>query len=176
MGGLLSLFWGKECDILMIGLDNAGKTTILYKLNVDEVVATAPTVGFNVEQVKSGSATFTVWDCGGQKKIRHLWRQYYARAQGIIFVVDANDHERLGEAKEELQGVLGEDAVQDTVVLVLANKQDMPTSLKEEALGEALSLGTVKQKLRLQLACALDGQGLSDGLDWLSREVRAAAK
>merc|ERR1711907_45124 len=90
----------------MVGLDAAGKTTILYKLKLGEVVTTIPTIGFNVETVEYKNISFTVWDVGGQDKIRPLWRHYYQNTQGIIFVVDSNDRERVGEAKDELNRVM----------------------------------------------------------------------
>jgi len=95
-----SLFSGlvgsEEVRILMVGLDAAGKTTILYKLKLGEVVTTIPTIGFNVETVEYKNISFTVWDVGGQDKIRPLWRHYYANTQGIIFVIDSNDRDRVG--------------------------------------------------------------------------------
>jgi len=92
-----SLVGKKDCRILMVGLDAAGKTTILYKLKLGEVVTTIPTIGFNVETVEYKNISFTVWDVGGQDKIRPLWRHYYQNTQGIIFVVDCNDRERVGK-------------------------------------------------------------------------------
>merc|ERR1712149_70790 len=83
------MFSNKEMRILMVGLDAAGKTTILYKLKLGEVVTTIPTIGFNVETVEYKNISFTVWDVGGRDKIRPLWRHYYQNTQGIIFVVDS---------------------------------------------------------------------------------------
>merc|ERR1739848_588727 len=106
MGGYLSifrsLFGKKEMRILMVGLDAAGKTTILYKLKLGEIVTTIPTIGFNVETVEYKNISFTVWDVGGQDKIRPLWRHYFQNTQGLIFVVDSNDRDRMGEARDEL--------------------------------------------------------------------------
>eukprot|EP00928_Gymnodinium_smaydae_P026795 TRINITY_DN20933_c0_g1_i1.p1 TRINITY_DN20933_c0_g1~~TRINITY_DN20933_c0_g1_i1.p1 ORF type:complete len:182 (-),score=38.15 TRINITY_DN20933_c0_g1_i1:125-670(-) len=178
MGGALGGAWGSlkrlwtlEGEILMVGLDNAGKSTILYKLNLGEVISTAPTVGFNIETVTYGKATFTVWDMGGQKQVRPLWRHHYQHAQGLIFVVDSNDPDRMEEAREEIHTTLGEEALANTVVLILGNKQDMPKSLKEDALIEKLRLTELKQPWHLELACALDGQGLDSGLGWLCRNL-----
>eukprot|EP00456_Euglypha_rotunda_P045277 TRINITY_DN3583_c0_g1_i7.p1 TRINITY_DN3583_c0_g1~~TRINITY_DN3583_c0_g1_i7.p1 ORF type:complete len:125 (+),score=26.96 TRINITY_DN3583_c0_g1_i7:137-511(+) len=105
MGLAFSKFWSrmfgkKEMRILMVGLDAAGKTTILYKLKLGEVVTTIPTIGFNVETVEYKNISFTVWDVGGQDKIRPLWRHYYQNTQGIIFVVDSNDRDRIDDSKE----------------------------------------------------------------------------
>merc|ERR1739849_447 len=110
----------KDCRILMVGLDAAGKTTILYKLKLGEVVTTIPTIGFNVETVEYKNLSFTVWDVGGQDKIRPLWRHYYQGTNGPIFVVDSNDRDRIEDttssehsAKEELHRMLAEDELRD---------------------------------------------------------------
>ena len=107
MGNLFNKLWNrmvsnKEMRILMVGLDAAGKTTILYKLKLGEVVTTIPTIGFNVETVAYKNISFTVWDVGGKDKIRPLWRHYYQNTQAMIFVVDSNDRDRVDESREEL--------------------------------------------------------------------------
>ncbi|MCO5568053.1 hypothetical protein L7F22_021748 [Adiantum nelumboides] len=102
------LFAKKEMRILMVGLDAAGKTTILYKLKLGEIVTTIPTIGFNVETVEYKNISFTVWDVGGQDKIRPLWRHYFQNTQGLIFVVDSNDRDRVVEARDELHRMLNE--------------------------------------------------------------------
>jgi small GTP-binding protein len=79
--------------------------------------------GFNVETVEYKNISFTVWDVGGQDKIRPLWRHYFQNTQGLIFVVDSNDRERIGEAREELMRMLAEDELRDAVLLIFANKQ-----------------------------------------------------
>ena len=128
--GLWQRMFGKEeRRILMVGLDAAGKTTILYKLKLGEIVTTIPTIGFNVETVEYKNISFTVWDVGGQDKIRPLWRHYYQNTQGLIFVVDSNDRDRVDDAKEELHRMLNEDELRDAVVLVFANKQDLPQAM-----------------------------------------------
>merc|ERR1712000_128544 len=110
MGGIIAKLFNpkKEMRILMVGLDAAGKTTILYKLKLGEIVTTIPTIGFNVETVEYKKINFTVWDVGGQDKIRPLWRHYFQNTQGLIFVVDSNDKDRVAEANEELQKMLRE--------------------------------------------------------------------
>merc|ERR1712118_507816 len=111
MGLLMSKLWARmfsnqDMRILMVGLDAAGKTTILYKLKLGEVVTTIPTIGFNVETVEYKNISFTVWDVGGQDKIRPLWRHYYQSTQGLIFVVDSNDRDRVDNARDELHRML----------------------------------------------------------------------
>ena len=103
---LTRLFGKKQMRILMVGLDAAGKTTILYKLKLGEIVTTIPTIGFNVETVEYKNICFTVWDVGGQDKIRPLWRHYFQNTQGLIFVVDSNDRDRITEAERELQNMV----------------------------------------------------------------------
>ncbi|GAB6029217.1 hypothetical protein CHUAL_004986 [Chamberlinius hualienensis] len=134
------LFAKKEMRILMVGLDAGGKTTILYKLKLGEIVSTIPTIGFNVENVEYKNITFTVWDVGGQTKIRNLWKYYFQNTQGLIYVVDSNDRERIPEAKEELEHMLREDELRDTVLLVFANKQDLPGAMTASELTDKLEL------------------------------------
>ena len=112
----------KDIRILMVGLDAAGKTTILYKL-LGENVTTIPTIGFNVETVEYKNINFTVWDVGGQDKIRPLWRHYYMNTQALIFVVDCNDRDRIAEARDELHRMLNEGERREPAILVFANKQ-----------------------------------------------------
>lgn len=164
-------FGKKEMRILMLGLDAAGKTTILYKLKLGEVVSSVPTIGFNVETVEYKNIKFTVWDVGGQDKIRLLWRHYYQNTQGLIFVVDSSDKDRIDVAREELMRMLGEEELRDAVVLVFANKQDMGVMSVPE-ITEKLGLHTLRgREWYIQGTCALTGDGLYDGLDWLSKTV-----
>merc|ERR1711879_1109133 len=154
----------------MVGLDAAGKTTILYKLKLGEIVTTIPTIGFNVESVEYKNINFTVWDVGGQDKIRKLWRHYYKGTQGLIFVVDSNDRERIEAARDELATILHEDEMRDAVVLVFANKQDLPNSMPTSEVTTKLGLHDMyNQKWFIQSTCATTGDGLYEGLDWMSR-------
>merc|ERR1719271_197356 len=119
----------KEMRILMVGLDAAGKTTILYKLKLGEVVTTIPTIGFNVETGEYKNISFTVWDVGGQDKIHPLWRHYYQNTQGVIFVVDSNDRDRIDAARDKLHRMLNEPQLRNAALLVFANKQDLPNAM-----------------------------------------------
>merc|ERR1711912_5604 len=123
MGMGFSRMWNifisqKDLRVLMVGLDAAGKTTVLYKLKLGEVVTTVPTIGFNVEEVEYKNIRFTVWDIGGQDRIRKLWRHYYAGTDGVIFVVDSNDQNRIQDARDELWNLLREDEMREVVLLV----------------------------------------------------------
>jgi len=162
----------KDTKILMLGLDAAGKTTIMYKLKLGDVVTTIPTIGFNVETVEYKKLRMTMWDVGGQDRIRALWRHYFMNTQGLIFVVDSHDTQRIDEAKEELHKLLLEDDLRNASLLVLANKQDMPHSLKIGELTERLDLHKEKgRKWYVQSSCATSGEGLYEGLDWLSKAI-----
>jgi len=166
-----------DMRILMVGLDAAGKTTILYKLKLSEVVTTVPTFGFNVETVEYKNINFTVWDIGGQDKIRRLWRHYYQGTQGLIFVVDSNDRDRLEDAKEELVKMVDEDEMKDAVVLVFANKQDLPNSMPAAEVTEKLGLHNMRNhQWFIQSTCATTGDGLYEGLDWMSRTLSSRKK
>jgi len=158
--------------ILMVGLDAAGKTTILYKLKLGEIVTTIPTIGFNVETVEYKNISFTVWDVGGQDKIRPLWRHYFQNTQGLIFVVDSNDKERIEEAKDELQKMLQEEDLREAVLLVFANKMDLPNAMSPSEITDKLGLNQLRsRKWYIQSTCAPQGQGLYEGLDWLSAKL-----
>lgn len=174
---LFSNFFGyKDMRILMVGLDAAGKTTILYKLKLGEIVTTIPTIGFNVETVEYKNISFTVWDVGGQDKIRPLWRYYYQNTQGIIFVVDSNDRDRISEAKEELQQMLSVDELKNALVLVFANKQDLPNAMSAAEVTDKLGLHSMRQRSwYIQAACATTGDGLYEGLEWLSTKLKSTA-
>eukprot|EP01083_Nonionella_stella_P133095 404657_1 len=196
MGGFfakaLDILRGKQdMRILMVGLDAAGKTTILYKLKLGDVVTTIPTIGFNVETVEYKNINFTVWDVGGQDKIRPLWKHYYQGSQGVIFVVDSNDRERISDgtgqrvdkndkilytAKDELHRMLGEDELRDAVLLVLANKQDLPNAMSVNECTEKLGLNQLRREWYIQSTCATSGDGLYEGLDWLAKTLTKKKK
>jgi ADP-ribosylation factor protein 1 len=166
------LFGKREMRILMVGLDAAGKTTILYKLKLGEVVTTIPTIGFSVETVEYKNISFTTWDVGGQDKIRLLWRHYYQNTNAIIFVVDSNDRDRITQAANELTRMLSEDELKDAALLVFANKQDLPNAMKVQEVSEKLGLSTLRNRQwYIQGTCATSGDGLYEGLDWLSNTL-----
>jgi len=165
----------KEMRILMVGLDAAGKTTILYKFKLGEIVTTIPTIGFNVETVEYKNISFTMWDVGGQDKIRPLWRHYLQNTQAIIFVVDSNDRDRVVEAREELQRMLNEDELRDAILLVFANKQDLPNAMNAAEITDKLGLHSLRQRAwYIQSTCATSGDGLYEGLDWLNNTLKKA--
>eukprot|EP01125_Pyxidicula_operculata_P018804 TRINITY_DN6726_c0_g1_i2.p1 TRINITY_DN6726_c0_g1~~TRINITY_DN6726_c0_g1_i2.p1 ORF type:complete len:681 (-),score=117.31 TRINITY_DN6726_c0_g1_i2:93-2111(-) len=158
----------KDKRVLMVGLDAAGKTTIIYKLVLGEVVTTIPTIGFNVETVEYSRHSITMWDVGGPDKIRPLWRHYYQNTDAFILVIDSNDRYRIDEAREELWKVLREDELRDAIVLILANKQDLPNAMTVNEVTQALNLNNIRnRRWYIQATCATTGDGLYEALDWL---------
>nr|XP_060149534.1 ADP-ribosylation factor 4-like [Globicephala melas] len=166
------LFSKKQMCILMAGLVAAGKTTILYKLKLGEVVTNIPIIGFNVERVEYKNICFTVCDVGGQDKIRPLWRHYFQSTQGLIFVVDSNDRERIQEGAEELQKMLQEDELRDAMFLLSASKQDLPNAMAiSEMIDKLGPQSFCNRTWYVQATCATQGTGLYEGLDWVSNEL-----
>ncbi|KAF4073912.1 hypothetical protein AMELA_G00248670 [Ameiurus melas] len=161
--------------IVILGLDCAGKTTVLYRLRFNEFVNTVPTKGFNTEKIKlvlgtkSRTAAFHFWDVGGQEKLRPLWRSYTRCADGLVFVVDSVDTERMEEAKTELHKITRLQENQGVPVLVLANKQDLRSALPLGELERLLALNELGSHTpwHLQPACAIIGEGLQEGLERL---------
>lgn len=176
MGGLLSYFrnllGSREMRILILGLDGAGKTTILYRLQVGEVVTTIPTIGFNVEQVTYKNLKFQVWDLGGQTSIRPYWRCYFSNTDAIIYVVDSADRDRIGISKQELVSMLEEEELKKAILMVLANKQDIEGSMCVAEVHQALGLDALKNRtFQIFKTSATKGEGLDDAMDWLSNAL-----
>ncbi|KAF0902466.1 hypothetical protein E2562_016290 [Oryza meyeriana var. granulata] len=170
---LFDSFCTKEMKVVMLGLDAAGKTTILYRLHIGEVLSSIPTIGFNVEKVEYKNVAFTVWDVGGQDKLRPLWRQYLSNADALIYVVDSMDRERMGVAKEEFQAIISDPLMLNSVILVLASKQDLKGAMRPSEVCERLGVYELKnRRWHAQGACALTGDGLRGGLDWMASTLR----
>lgn len=162
-----------------MGLDSAGKTTLLYKMsrNVD---TTIPTIGFNVEKAtlkfdNMELISVDAWDVGGRDKIRPLWRHFYKDKDAVIFVVDSNDRERLGEAADQLLSMSQEELLAGKPILIFANKQDHPHAAKASELVEKLELHRLRHaKWHLQESAFLEGKGITEGLQWLMATLHGA--
>merc|ERR1712151_265613 len=169
-----SLFGQKELRILILGLDGAGKTTILYRLQVGEVVTTIPTIGFNVETVTYKNLKFQVWDLGGQTSIRPYWRCYYSNTDAIIYVVDSVDKERIGISKNELVSMLDEEELKKAILLVFANKQDMEGAMSPTDIAKGLGLATLRErKWQIFKTSAIKGTGLDEAMEWLVEALKS---
>lgn len=174
MGKVLSKVFGKkEMRILLLGLDASGKTTILYKLKLGKLITTIPTVGFNTETVTYKNVKFIVWDVGGQDRIRPLWRHYYTGTCAVIYVVDSADRYRIDEARHELHRVINDREMRDALILIFANKQDLPEAMKLHEIQEKLGLTRIRDRnWHVQPACATTGDGLYEGLSWLTSNFK----
>ena len=156
----------KPFQIAMIGLDDSGKTSILYRLKINEFVPTAPTSAFNMERIKLAKNTrLAIWDVGGSENIRPLWRTYMRQADGIIFVVDSTDRRRVEEIKEELTTALKCCLKERVPVLIFANKQDLHYAMDPMDIVELLELKDleVKNPWIMQPASAKTGDGIKEG-------------
>jgi ADP-ribosylation factor-like protein 3 len=157
----------------LLGLDNAGKTTILKNLCNEDPTETSPTRGFNVKTVQADSFKFNVWDIGGQKAIRQYWDNYYENTDALVWVVDCADEARLEETSFELTQILGDTKMSNVPVLVFANKQDLATALDPDRVTVALDLHQIRNHpWQIQGCSALTGKGLDDGLRWLVQAIK----
>ncbi|XP_015791844.1 ADP-ribosylation factor-like protein 4C [Tetranychus urticae] len=174
-GSILDIFSPfHQIHIVMLGLDSAGKTTALYRLKFDQYLNTVPTIGFNCEKIKGQTGklkgtNFVFWDIGGQDKLRPLWRSYTRCTDGIVFVVDSVDEERMEEAKMELLRTAKSPENASVPFLILANKQDLPGAKDPKEIASLLVLDSLSsgQLWHVQPACAVIGEGLNDGLEIL---------
>lgn len=171
-------FGSNDARILMLGLDGAGKTTILYKLKLDENVAPVPTIGFNVETVSPvKNVTFTVWDVGGQEKIRQMWRHYLGNTEGLVFVVDSSDTARINESKDELNRILESEDMRGVPVVVLANKQDVSYAVTPSDLSMKLGLNLLRNRdWYIAGTCGTNGDGLYQAMHELAKLVKEYQK
>lgn len=185
MGNLVGVFSSpKELKLLLLGLDAAGKTTILYKMKRrgEPVENTIPTIGFNVETLTTRTrfgVVWTAWDVGGRSKIRPLLRHYYPETDAMVFVVDSNDSDRLPYARDELWRILNEEELSKCPLLLLCNKQDLPKALPPDEISERLGLSSLStdRPIRAIGCIAVEntehtGRVLQEGLDWLNKAVQ----
>ncbi|XP_003383133.1 PREDICTED: ADP-ribosylation factor-like protein 5B [Amphimedon queenslandica] len=169
---LWNLFGKEEYKIIIVGLDNAGKTTILYQFLMNEVVHTSPTIGSNVEEVRWRNLHFVMWDIGGQESLRQAWSTYYSSTHFLILVVDSTDRERLQVTKGELHQMLEHEDLKKAGVLIYANKQDVKGSMGATEITQHLNLTSIKEHgWHIQPCCALTGEGLYQGLEWISSQI-----
>lgn len=166
----------QEYKICMVGLDNAGKTSILYRmsLGLSEIVRTYPTIGSNVEQLEIKNVRLRVWDLGGQEDLRQTWSLHFMDTKALIMVVDSTDFERIDLARQELHRVLSSEELQDAAVLVFANKQDQRSCMGIAEMTDALQLDRITtRKWRIQPSSAVSGEGLKEGFSWVVESLRS---
>uniref|UniRef100_A0A673AV48 ADP-ribosylation factor-like protein 6 n=1 Tax=Sphaeramia orbicularis TaxID=375764 RepID=A0A673AV48_9TELE len=180
----------KEVNVLCLGLDNSGKTTIINQLKPANVSPLSedwkhvsqtqaqdivPTIGFNIEKFKSSSLSFTVFDMSGQSRYRNLWEHYYKESHAIIFVIDSGDKLRMVVAKEELDTLLNHEDIRSKKIPVLffANKMDLRDAMSSVKVSQLLCLENIKDKpWHICASDAIKGEGLQEGLDWLQGRIK----
>ncbi|KAL8184037.1 UNVERIFIED_CONTAM: ADP-ribosylation factor-like protein 2 [Gekko kuhli] len=162
----------RELRLLMLGLDNAGKTTILKKFNGDEIDTISPTLGFNIKTLEHRGFKLNIWDVGGQTSLRSYWKNYFESTDGLIWVVDSADRQRLEDCKRELQSLLVEERLAGATLIIFANKQDLPGTLSPSAIQEALDLDSIhSHHWCIQGCSAYTGENLLVGIDWLLDDI-----
>eukprot|EP01099_Mayorella_cantabrigiensis_P000975 TRINITY_DN1411_c0_g2_i1.p2 TRINITY_DN1411_c0_g2~~TRINITY_DN1411_c0_g2_i1.p2 ORF type:complete len:181 (+),score=23.43 TRINITY_DN1411_c0_g2_i1:70-612(+) len=167
-----SLFGSTQYKVIIVGLNNAGKTTTLYKLLLNEVVVTAATIGSNYEEYKYRNISFNMWDLGGQEKSRQIWSTYFQNTHAIILVVDSTDRQRLPVIKSELHTMLNHENLLGAVLVVFANKQDKKGAMSSSEISDQFALHNIKShNWHIQPCCALTGEGLYEGIEWLANTL-----
>lgn len=162
----------KEARILVLGLDNSGKTTILKKLSDEDIEHIMPTQGFNIKSVVHDGFKLNVWDIGGQKTIRPYWKNYYDNTDALVYVIDSADKRRLDEAGSELSSLLDEEKLSGVPLLVFANKQDLISAMSAGEITTSLQLDNIRGRTwQIQACSAKTGEGLQAGMEWLVKEA-----
>ena len=158
--------------IIILGLQEAGKTTILYRLSLGQFVKTSPTIGSNVEELTYNNVKFQAWDLGGQESIRALWDVYYVNTDAVIYVIDSKDDENFEISKSEFYKVLANKNLKNSVILIFANKQDLPGVKNINKIVEDYELSKIKDHIWHIIPCsAVNGEGLVNGIKWLSDQL-----
>ncbi|XP_046543375.1 ADP-ribosylation factor-like protein 3 [Haliotis rubra] len=163
----------RELRILLLGLDNAGKTTLLKKLASEDVSHITPTQGFNIKSVQSAGCKLNVWDIGGQRKIRPYWKNYFDNTDVLLYVIDSSDKKRFEETSEELKELLEEEKLSGVPLVVFANKQDLLTAASPSEISQGIGLQSIRdRKWQIQACSAVTGEGVKDGMEWVMKMVK----
>jgi ADP-ribosylation factor-like protein 6 len=169
----------KNANILLVGLDNSGKTSIINYLKPPDakVVNVAPTIGFSIEKFSAKAINFVTFDMSGQSKYRYLWEHYYKEAHGIIYVVDSSDRMRIVVSKEELYSMLNHAEMIDKniPILILANKMDIKGSCTVAQVQELLEVDKIKNRpWHIYSSNAITGQGIDEAIEWLAKMIQTS--
>lgn len=163
---------GKHAQILILGLDASGKTTIINRLKTGTHAVTVPTIGFNSETIKFNNLTFHAWDIGGQDQIRKLWSHYYPNTDGVVFIIDSADQRRFQLAQMELDALMRNPLLQSIPFLIFANKQDIACAATTSQVTDAMKMYQVKNRpWKVAESVGVSGVGIDEGFNWLSKNV-----
>lgn len=158
--------------ILFLGLDNAGKSSVIKAFMHESIEDLSPTLGFEIKTVECDGYRLSCWDVGGQSTIRAYWRNYFEATDGVVWVVDSTDRERIALCKKELDTILQQERLASASLLVLANKQDIDGAMKSEEIRDALDLDRIKRRHWSIMPCsAATRTGVEDGVVWLVRDI-----
>ncbi|NXK94092.1 ARL14 protein, partial [Formicarius rufipectus] len=169
----------KRANVVMLGLDSAGKSTLLYKLRYKDTFVTIPTIGFNVDMIEiRKDFILTFWDVGGQEKMRQLWSHFLEDTDALLYVVDSSEKRRLEESRKELELILKNESLRNVPVVVLANKQDLPGALNAEEITRRLKVKKYcsDRTWYVQPCCASTGQGLAEALQKVATFAKQYSK
>ena len=162
----------KEMRILILGLDNAGKTTIIKRFNSEDVNSISPTVGFNIKTLFFKGFTLCIWDIGGQKSIRTYWRNFFEKTDGLIWVIDSSDVERLENCKNELHDMLKQEKLRGASLLIFYNKSDIKGSVSLEEISSFLELEKIHSRnWAIMPSSGISGSGLKQGITWIVSDI-----
>uniref|UniRef100_A0A6U5BCI9 Uncharacterized protein n=1 Tax=Hemiselmis andersenii TaxID=464988 RepID=A0A6U5BCI9_HEMAN len=165
-----SIFWRQHLELTMVGLQNAGKTTLINVFTDNKDHDTIPTVGFNMRRAKRGGVSIKLWDLGGQPRFRGMWERYCRGVHAIVFVVDSADPSSIPAAERELHELIGKPSLQGTPLLVLANKNDIPRALDVADVITEMGLEKLSER---EVCCysvsAFTGSNIDATLAWLTK-------
>ncbi|TPP65758.1 ADP ribosylation factor 2 [Fasciola gigantica] len=162
----------REVRVLILGLDNAGKTTVVKKFKGEDINGISPTLGFSIQTLEHMGYKLNIWDVGGQRSLRSYWRNYFETTDALIWVVDSADRIRLEDCRDELAKLLQEERLAGATLLIFANKQDLASSIRPVEIREALALDEIKSHHWCILGCsAVTGENLLEGVNWLLKDV-----
>ncbi|KAL6779836.1 hypothetical protein ACKKBG_A13930 [Auxenochlorella protothecoides x Auxenochlorella symbiontica] len=175
MDWIRSLFFTKEMELSLVGLQNAGKTSLVNVLTTGSFAEDmVPTVGFNMRKVTRGGITIKLWDLGGQTRFRSMWERYCRGVQAIVFVVDSGDVDGLEAARVELHELLGRPSLAGIPLLVLGNKNDLPEALSAAELTAKLELEAIKGREVCVYSISCKRQSNIDvTLTWLTKHAKS---